>query len=44
MTVELTPTRAAAEWVFLKTVRERSTALSGDHRTTVEHGANRLSA
>jgi alkaline phosphatase D len=42
LTVELTPARATGEWLFLGTIRERSTALAGQHRLSVEHGRNRF--
>lgn len=42
MTVELTPARATSEWLFLDTVRQRSTAMAATHRMSVAHGANRL--
>ncbi|HUQ13268.1 MAG TPA: alkaline phosphatase D family protein [Novosphingobium sp.] len=43
MTVELTPARATAEYVFLETIRKRSTALAGTHRLSTLAGTNRLS-
>lgn len=42
LTVELTPERATGEWLFMDTIRERSTALAGRHAMSVVHGANRL--
>ena len=42
LTVELTPARANSEFVFMDTIRERSTRLSGTHRLSVAAGANRL--
>jgi alkaline phosphatase D len=42
MTVELTPARATGEWLFLETVRQRSTAMASTHRMSVLHGTNRL--
>ena len=44
MTVSLRPERATSEWLFLETVRSRSTALSGRHRMEVLRGRNHLSA
>ena len=41
-TIELSPERATAEWLFLDTVRQRSTRLAGRHRMSVARGANRL--
>ena len=42
MTVELTPARASAEYLFLDTIRKRSTALAGTHRLGTIAGTNRL--
>ena len=42
LTVELTRARASSEFVFMDTVRERSTRLAGTHRLSVAAGANRL--
>jgi len=42
LTLELTPERATGEWLFLDTIRERSTTLAGRHRMSVERGTNRL--
>ena len=42
MTLELTPARATAEYLFLDTVRERSTAIAATHRMSVRRGRNRL--
>jgi len=42
MTLDLTPQRATGEWLFLDTVRRRSTALAGRHAMTVRRGANRF--
>ena len=42
MTLQLTPERATSEWLFLDTVRRRSTALAGSHRLAVDRGSNRL--
>ncbi len=43
MTLQLTPDRATSEWLFLDTVRRRSTVLAGNHRLSVNRGSNRLS-
>ena len=43
LTLELTPERATGEWLFLDTVRERSTRIAGSHRMSVARGTNRLS-
>jgi alkaline phosphatase D len=42
LTVELTPERATGEWLFLDTIRERSTAIAGRHAMGVTWGTNRL--
>lgn len=42
LTVELTPERVAGEWLFLDTVRERSTAIAARHAMGASHGTNRL--
>ena len=41
-TVELTPERATAEWLFLATVRQRSTAIAATHRMTTLAGSRRF--
>jgi alkaline phosphatase D len=41
-TLHLTPRRAIAEWLFLRTVRRRETALAGRHVMTSVRGANRF--
>ena len=43
LTLELTPERAVGEWLFLDTVRARSTALAGRHSLSVRRGDNRFS-
>lgn len=42
LTVELTPDRANAEWLFLETVRQRSTSIADRHRMSVIRGTNRF--
>ena len=42
-TLHLTPQRATAEWVFMRTVRQHTTALGGRHVMTSARGANRYS-
>ena len=42
MTLTLTPERATCEWLFLDTIRNRSTAIAGTHRLGVRRGRNRL--
>lgn len=44
MTVELTPDAARSEWLFLDTIRERSTAIAGRNAMEVAHGARMFSA
>ena len=41
-TLHLTPQRATAEWLFLRTIRERRTALAGRHVMTSARGTNRF--
>ncbi|HTU09637.1 MAG TPA: alkaline phosphatase D family protein [Allosphingosinicella sp.] len=41
-TLHLTPQRATAEWLFLRTIRARDTALAGRHVMTSARGANRF--
>jgi alkaline phosphatase D len=43
MTVALTPERATGEWLFLDTVRQRSTAIAARQAMTVRHGTGRFS-
>ena len=38
MMIQVTPQRVTGEWLFLKTIKARSTALSGSHRMSVERG------
>lgn len=42
--VELTPSRATGEWLFMDTVRRRSTQLAGVHRMTSAAGARRFTS
>jgi len=42
VTVELTPARVRAEWLFLDTVRRRSTMIAARHAMTTARGSNRL--
>lgn len=44
LTLTLTPAAATGEWLFLSTIRQRSTALSNRHRLSVRPGRNRLEA
>lgn len=41
-TLTLTPERAIAEWLFLDTIRQRSTRIAARHRMTAARGANRF--
>jgi alkaline phosphatase D len=41
-TLDLTPERAAGGWLFLATVRQRSTAIAGRHVMTTARGTNRF--
>jgi alkaline phosphatase D len=38
MMIEVTPQRVTGEWLFLRTIKTRDTALSGSHRMHVERG------
>ncbi|PLR23870.1 alkaline phosphatase [Caulobacter zeae] len=38
MMIEVTPRSVAGEWLFLKTIRARSTELAGSHRMRVDRG------
>ncbi len=38
MMIEVAPARVTGEWLFLKTIKARSTELSGIHRMSVERG------
>ncbi|MEA3011573.1 MAG: alkaline phosphatase [Sphingomonadales bacterium] len=42
MILDLTPARATGEWLFLDTVRQRSTAIAGRHGMTTARGTNRF--
>ena len=42
-TLHLTPQRATAEWLFMRTIREHSPALAGRHVMTSLLGSNRYS-
>ena len=41
-TVELTPQQAIAEWLFMESVRERTTAIAATHRMTTRAGSRRF--
>lgn len=38
MMIQVTPQRVTGEWLFLQTIKARSTTLSGAHRMSVERG------
>ncbi|WP_454832653.1 alkaline phosphatase D family protein [Pseudoxanthomonas wuyuanensis] len=42
MMIDITPQRVTGEWLFLQTVKSRSTALAGIHRMSVERGRRRF--
>jgi len=42
-TLQLTPQRATAEWVFMQTIREHTNALGGRHVMSSLRGSNRYS-
>jgi alkaline phosphatase D len=42
MMIDVTPHRVTGEWLFLKTIRSRSTALAGSHRMSAERGRRRF--
>ena len=44
VTVELTPTRATGEWLFLETIKQRSTGIAATHRMAVMRGVNRFAS
>lgn len=43
MMIDVRPERVSGEWLFMRTIRERSTALSGTHRMQAERGRRRFS-
>lgn len=42
MVIDVTPERVGGEWVFMQTIKSRSTALAGVHRMWVERGRRRF--
>jgi alkaline phosphatase D len=38
MMIEVTPRSVTGEWLFLRTVKARSTELAGSHRMRVDRG------
>lgn len=43
MMIEVTQKRVTGEWLFLKTIKERTAALAGTHRMSVERGRKAFS-
>jgi alkaline phosphatase D len=41
--IDITPQRVTGEWVFLQTIKSRSTAVAGTHRISAERGRRKLS-
>ena len=44
MMIEITPDRVTGEWLFLSTIKARTTELAGSHRMSVERGRRTFSA
>lgn len=44
MMVEITPQRVTGEWLFLRTVKARTTEMAGSHRMSVDRGRKAFSA
>lgn len=44
MMIEVTPKSVTGEWLFLQTIKARSTALAGSHRMRVDRGRRAFSA
>lgn len=42
MMIDITPQRVTGEWLFLRTIKSRSTALAGSHRLSAERGRRRF--
>lgn len=43
MMIDITPQRVTGEWLFMKTIKSRSTALAGSHRMSAERGRRKFS-
>ncbi|MBM0104808.1 alkaline phosphatase D family protein [Steroidobacter sp. S1-65] len=43
MMIDITAQRVTGEWLFMRTVRSRSTALTGSHRLSAERGRRKFS-
>jgi alkaline phosphatase D len=41
--IDITPQRVTGEWLFLQTIKSRSTALTGTHRMSAERGRRKFS-
>jgi len=44
MMIEITPQRVSGEWLFMRTIEARDTAIAGTHRMQVERGRRTFSA
>jgi alkaline phosphatase D len=44
MTIEVTPQRITGEWLFMQTIKSRTTALAGTHRMHVDRGRKAFAA
>ncbi|WEK42160.1 MAG: alkaline phosphatase D family protein [Candidatus Sphingomonas colombiensis] len=44
MMIEVTPSRVTGDWLFMQTIKSRTTALAGTHRMFVERGRRVFSA
>jgi alkaline phosphatase D len=43
MMIDVTPQRVAGEWLFMRTIQSRSTAVAGTYRMSVERGRRKFS-
>jgi alkaline phosphatase D len=41
--IDITPQRVTGEWLFLQTIKSRSTAIAGTHRMSAELGRRKFS-
>lgn len=44
MMIDITPQRVTGEWLFMRTIKSRDTALGGAHRMSVERGRRKFPA
>lgn len=44
MMIDITPRRVTGEWLFMRTIKSRSTALAGAHRMSAERGRRKFTA